>query len=78
LSKERPYLSYLLRLWRTGTGETWTWRASLEDARTGERQGFASLNLLFAFLENETEGTVEGKAFHTESGPLNDRDERQP
>ena len=54
---ERPYLSYLLRLWQEETGEAWSWRASLESAHTGRRHGFASLKLLFAFLEGETAGT---------------------
>ncbi len=49
----RDYLSYLLRLWRE-SGQKAAWRASLEDPRTGERLGFASLVDLVAFLENET------------------------
>ena len=47
------YHAYLLRLWRTGEGETAAWRVLLEDPRTSERHGFADLNSLFAFL-NET------------------------
>jgi hypothetical protein len=50
----------------------------LEDAHTGGRQGFASLRLLFAFLEDETERTVDRKAFHTALEPSNDRDEQRP
>ena len=42
------YLSYLLRLWRTG--ENHPWRVSLEDARTGERVGFSDLAALVQFL----------------------------
>jgi hypothetical protein len=41
------YQSYLLRLWKA---EQTGWRASLEDARTGERIGFANLEQLFVFL----------------------------
>jgi hypothetical protein len=70
MAREQPdYLSYLLRLWRvTGddktnqgdeashcTGETVTWRASLESALTGERKGFASLDDLFDFLRRQTD-----------------------
>ena len=44
------YLAYLLRLWQVGSGKESTWRASLEDAHTGERQSFASLDELFRFL----------------------------
>jgi len=49
------YLAYLLRLWRVGKEDEAAWRASLEDAHTGERQGFADLATLLAFLEAETE-----------------------
>jgi hypothetical protein len=52
--EQQDYLSYLLRLWKTGGGERPLWRASLKSAHTGEQVGFASLEDLFAFLENET------------------------
>jgi hypothetical protein len=52
--KGRRYISYLLRLWQTEDDGTLAWRASLESAHTGERQGFASLAELCAFLEQET------------------------
>ena len=52
MAKSQPrYLSYLLRLWQTGSQPTW--RASLESL-TGERQGFAGLEELFAFLRSQT------------------------
>jgi hypothetical protein len=54
--KSQPYRSYLLRLWRSGDGGTARWLASLEDTRTGERRGFASLQEMFAFLETQTGG----------------------
>jgi hypothetical protein len=45
---------YLLRLWQVeGDGRS-VWRASLEDAHTGERQGFADLALLCSFLTQQT------------------------
>jgi hypothetical protein len=53
-SEQRSYLSYLLRLWQTKGGGEGTWRACLEDPRTGERKGFAHLTDLFTFLEQET------------------------
>lgn len=54
--QRRPhYLSYLLRLWQTSDGEAQIWRASLETPGTGERQGFASLDDLFEFLQAQTE-----------------------
>jgi hypothetical protein len=49
----RGYVSYLLRLWQARTGGQWIWRASLESTRGGERQGFASLEALFAYLRKQ-------------------------
>jgi hypothetical protein len=46
------YLSYLLRLWRTGTAGGW--QASLEFPQTGERVGFPDLAALLAYLEAQT------------------------
>jgi hypothetical protein len=44
------YCSYLLRIWIEPTdGEKW--RFSLEDTRTGKRQGFASLENLKIYLD---------------------------
>ena len=61
MSDERErYMSYLLRLWQTTSGDKVVWRASLENSQTGERQGFASLDALFNFLRQQTD---------TETGP---------
>jgi hypothetical protein len=49
----RGYVAYLLRLWQVGNEGQVGWRASLENAQTGERLGFASLADLFTFLEKE-------------------------
>ena len=49
-------ISYLLRLWQTGADGEQVWRASLESARTGQRQGFDSLQTLFDFLQEQTTG----------------------
>jgi len=64
MAEERPtYLSYLLRLRRADGGERQrekvTWRASLEDAQTGERKDFASLDHLVRFLRERTGSQVE-------------------
>lgn len=53
---ERRYLSFLLRLWRARQDGFDVWRASLEDTRTGEQQGFASLETLMEFMRQKTEG----------------------
>ena len=48
------YLAYMLRLrraWRDGLP---VWLASIESPHTGERQVFAGLEELFAFLAHET------------------------
>jgi hypothetical protein len=44
------YHAYLLRFWRD---ESSAWRASLEDPFNGERRGFASLQQLYTFLEEQ-------------------------
>jgi hypothetical protein len=48
------YYVYILRLWRTESCDL-SWRASLENPRTGERIGFESLERLFAFLMEQVE-----------------------
>lgn len=49
-----PYRSYLLRLWLEPNDPP-AWRAMLESPANGERRGFASMESLFVFLEQETE-----------------------
>jgi hypothetical protein len=57
MDTERPaYQSYLLRLWRVPGGAGQPWRASLHDPLTGERQGFADLEALLAYLRDQIEG----------------------
>ncbi len=64
-SEPRRYLAYLLRVWHvTGDDGAPAWRASLEDVQTGERQGFGSLELLLAFLLQETAGTPSAAVRH--------------
>ena len=53
--QHRGYLSYLLRMWRTGSEGQAVWRASLENPFTGERKGFANLKDLVTFLQNQTD-----------------------
>ena len=54
------YQTYLLRLWRAQCRGTWQWRASLESRHTGERQLFASLGQLFAFLGERCDSQTPG------------------
>jgi hypothetical protein len=60
MKKSLNYLSYLLRLWHEG--DSAPWRASLEDAHTGERRNFARLQDLFRTLEEETGKQVNKEA----------------
>jgi hypothetical protein len=53
MEHRRRYAAYLLRLWQVQSESKTTCRASLESAHTGERVGFASLEELFTFLEQE-------------------------
>jgi hypothetical protein len=57
-TNEEPsvYHAYLLRLWRVQLQGQTQWRASLESPHTSERQSFASLEQLFAFLSERYEG----------------------
>ncbi len=57
---EKGQRSYLLRMWCAETLEG-CWRASLEDLRTGQRLGFASLELLFAHLMEQVESDGKGR-----------------
>lgn len=47
------YTIYLLRLWIESEADA-VWRFSLEEPRTGARRGFATLDELVHFLQQET------------------------
>lgn len=56
------YLSYLLRLWQESDEavvgrEAPLWRASLTSPATGERVGFASLEGLVTYLQEQIDAT---------------------
>jgi len=75
MTEQRRYRAYLLRLWRTDDERgSPVWRAALEDARTGERHGFADLARLCAFLEAQTASWTEGAA----PAPEQEAGERPP
>lgn len=51
MSKVDPcYRAYMLRLWRVEEAQGDLWHASLEDPRTGQRQGFGDLEELMRYL----------------------------
>jgi hypothetical protein len=76
--RERPYLAYLLRLWQVRNKGQADWRASVEDAHTGERRGFAGLAELFTFLENESGQVVQDQLAPDMGEKGGDIENRQP
>lgn len=54
------YHAFLLRLWQIQNDDEATWLASLEDSRSGEKHGFASLEALLEYLRQLT-GKEENK-----------------
>ncbi len=63
------YYSFLLRLWQTNSRGNVVWRASLENAQTGERRSFADLASLVAFLEEQTGDDSRQDSHAQASGP---------
>lgn len=47
---------YIVRLWRSGADGRWF--GSVQDVANGERQGFATLENLFAYLRERAEGAA--------------------
>lgn len=52
-SNHLPYTIYLLRVWNSSAMEK-NWHFSLEDPHTHARRGFASLDEMVLFLQQET------------------------
>jgi hypothetical protein len=54
MSDQPPcYMAFLLQLWCVTDEDGVVWHASLEDAYTGERKGFANVQILYAFLTQQ-------------------------
>jgi hypothetical protein len=74
---KRPhYRSYLLCGWAEtdANGEIIFWRFSLQDPRTGQRRGFASLTELVIALQDELMGERQGVGVEERSLlPMNER-----
>lgn len=51
---KRSYLSYLLRIWQTGSPQSPQWVASLEDPHSHQVTHFRSLDALAQFLLQKT------------------------
>ena len=60
-TEQKRYLAYMLRLWQVISDGDPIWRTSLENPHSGERHGFANLEMLFAFLEEQTGGQLKRK-----------------
>ena len=60
---QADYHAGLLRLWRERAGGAW--RASLQDAESGERFGFADLERLFAYLRRLTDDAPDERGTST-------------
>jgi hypothetical protein len=58
-TEQQRYFAYMLRLWQVSSDRDPIWRASLESPHSGERHGFANLEMLFAFLEEKTGGLAQ-------------------
>jgi len=58
--EQRRYRAYLLRLWWADHNGQDGWRASLEEPHTGTRHGFATLEQLLAFLNEQTRSSPNG------------------
>jgi hypothetical protein len=61
------YRSYLMRLWRVKEGDRDVWRASLQDPQSGERISFATIEALFAYLQEQLERAPDREGI-TEAG----------
>ena len=55
INPQRPYRSYLLRLWRVYQDGYPIWRAALESAQTGELIHFANLLELTRYLVQQVQ-----------------------
>lgn len=69
MTEQPGYLAYMLRLWRANDDGQPVWRASLESPHSGERHGFANLETLFVFLEEQTGGQPKRKGQQDLSEP---------
>lgn len=52
MADEGRYLAYLVRLWAVQRNGDVVWRASAENAHTGEHRAFADVTGLLSFLQS--------------------------
>ncbi len=70
LKQGHRHLAYLVKLWQVRSEGKSVWRASLEDAYTGEKRGFGDPMDLFAFLQDKI-GLTPSRVKGDESGEAN-------
>ena len=70
------YQVYLLRLWRARCRGQWECRATIESPGTGERQSFANLDQLCAYLGEQCERQAPDPT--TTPGNRQEKDEETP
>ncbi len=58
--EQAKYQAYLLRLWQIRAAGRWVWRASLEDAQSGSRLGFDSVEALCCHLQRSGDAAPDG------------------
>lgn len=58
IATKQRYLAYMVRLWTVRHNGYVVWRASAENAHTGERHAFADLAGLIDFFETVVGGEV--------------------
>ena len=59
-TEQAKYQAYLLRLWQVRAAGRWVWRASLEDAQSGSRLGFDSVEALCSHLQRRGDAAPDG------------------
>lgn len=57
MADTRNYQAFLVRLWTVAQDGGYVWRASAQDAHTGDCRAFADLAGLYEFLKTVTEST---------------------
>ena len=73
--QNRParYYAYLLRFWQECKQSSGgTWRLSMEDPHTGQRQGFANLEAFVAYLKAEMAHSDEAPPAASQKGQIVD------
>ncbi len=55
MTQDQNYVAFLVRLWSVHHNGEVVWRASAENAHTGERHAFADMESLFDFLRAAVE-----------------------